>query len=32
MITCSGLSIYLPRAETDAQIERTYGPMAGAHA
>jgi adenosine kinase len=29
---CAGseLSIYLPRAETDAQIERTYGPMAGA--
>lgn len=26
----SGLQIYLPRAETDAQIERTYGPMAGA--
>ncbi|HEY0812974.1 MAG TPA: carbohydrate kinase family protein [Pseudonocardia sp.] len=26
----SALSIYLPRAETDAQIERTYGPVAGA--
>lgn len=26
----SGLQIYLPRAETDAQIERIYGPMAGA--
>ncbi len=26
----TGLQIYLPRAETDAQIERTYGPMAGA--
>jgi sugar/nucleoside kinase (ribokinase family) len=29
---CAGseLSIYLRRADTDAQIERTYGPMAGA--
>ena len=29
---CAGseLAIYLPRAETDAQIERTYGPLAGA--
>jgi sugar/nucleoside kinase (ribokinase family) len=26
----SGLSIYLPRVETDAQIERTYGAVAGA--
>jgi sugar/nucleoside kinase (ribokinase family) len=26
----SGLQIYLPRAETDAQIERTYSAGAGA--